>query len=423
MPDPAALPDPAAASPAAEDVAARSATTTTITTTAAVGDAVGSIQNRGGNGANDLMMTLLAAAREVVASSSGKATAGAVGGGDASSGTDNNDDNDSRWESNVAALARYRRQHGHCKVPSSYPPNRRLAQFVKKVRTHRRYFDEGPACRYRTCLTPDKIRELDRMGFTWNVRKKRPFGGPKAAWMGHYRDVVEYKARHGNALVPKRYPPNPTLGIWTHNQRLKYKQRLKAESEIASENTPSSTAAAAIRGRTNGTDPLSPRTALLEKLMPQWRIDKLNEIEFQWYPKDLDASQEWYERLDELKSFRRQNGHCNVPRRFAANPGLGAWVRTQRYNYQIMMKAKQQQQQRSSPTVASTIEADGDGNEKQRNCHMTEHRKQLLDDIGFQWSVSTSPTRGPAGNDNQNGPANAMSADENAPSFSRKSPI
>ena len=38
----------------------------------------------------------------------------------------------------------------------------------------------------------------------------------------------------------------------------------------------------------------------------------------------------WYKRYSELMDFKLQNGHCNVPQRYASNHKLGKWVHKQK---------------------------------------------------------------------------------------------
>ena len=63
----------------------------------------------------------------------------------------------------------------------------------------------------------------------------------------------------------------------------------------------------------------------------------------------------------ELKQFKLQEGHCNVPRGFSQNRSLGLWVNTQRAQYKLMNQG-----------LSSS---------------MTEERIHLLEDIGFMWSL------------------------------------
>ena len=56
------------------------------------------------------------------------------------------------------------------------------------------------------------------------------------------------------------------------------------------------------------------------------KIDALNEHKFIWDPKEFG----WYIRLNELKMFQRENRHSIVPRGYKHFPKLGQWVRHMR---------------------------------------------------------------------------------------------
>ena len=64
---------------------------------------------------------------------------------------------------------------------------------------------------------------------------------------------------------------------------------------------------------------------------------------------------EWEQKFQELKQYKKEHGHCNVPWRWKGNPSLGFWVGYQRQLY-----------------------------EKKK--HMKE-TIQRFDEIGFQWSL------------------------------------
>lgn len=44
------------------------------------------------------------------------------------------------------------------------------------------------------------------------------------------------------------------------------------------------------------------------------------------------------QRLRELEEYRREHGHCSVPRRYRENPSLANWVNKQRQHYRKRMK-------------------------------------------------------------------------------------
>ena len=66
----------------------------------------------------------------------------------------------------------------------------------------------------------------------------------------------------------------------------------------------------------------------------------------------------WLNRLEELYEFKSEHGHCNVPQRPSQ---LGKWVQRQRTQYKYMLKGVPSQ--------------------------MTKERIELLESIGFNWSL------------------------------------
>ncbi len=43
-------------------------------------------------------------------------------------------------------------------------------------------------------------------------------------WEKRYNELKEYKKQNGDTNVPRRYEPNPQLGVWVSNQRQYYKK-------------------------------------------------------------------------------------------------------------------------------------------------------------------------------------------------------
>jgi hypothetical protein len=82
---------------------------------------------------------------------------------------------------------------------------------------------------------------------------------------------------------------------------------------------------------------------------------------------DFSTSREelWEVRFQELVEYKREFGHTLVPQNYAANPQLGIWVRTQRYEYR-----------RKRSEVSS---------------QMTKERVNKLNEIGFVWDANANP--------------------------------
>ena len=94
--------------------------------------------------------------------------------------------------------------------------------------------------------------------------------------------------------------------------------------------------------------------------MTQERIDLLDSIGFVWaMGRDQEWELLWLERFEELRKYKETHGDCQVQR---YHPTLGGWVNKQRHNYRIMKGGK-------------------------KSSFMLQERIDLLDSIGFVWTV------------------------------------
>jgi hypothetical protein len=69
------------------------------------------------------------------------------------------------WEKMFAALVEFKKIHGHCNVPQKSHGHtsleqKRLGKWVNSQRTHY----------YRRKMRPDRQRQLESIGFVWNLR-------------------------------------------------------------------------------------------------------------------------------------------------------------------------------------------------------------------------------------------------------------
>eukprot|EP00873_Tetraselmis_striata_P026272 jgi/Tetstr1/446536/TSEL_034061.t1 len=67
------------------------------------------------------------------------------------------------------------------------------------------------------------------------------------------------------------------------------------------------------------------------------------------------GEERWLAMYEQLAAFKKQEGHCRVPNRYATNPKLGRWVMTQR-------AAK-------------------------KKGELSEERVALLEELGFEWRL------------------------------------
>jgi len=168
------------------------------------------------------------------------------------------------------------------------------------------------------------------------IRKKRKTDKDKSTQQSktsfdeRCNQLLRFKEEFGHCNVPAKYPGNPSLGHWCHNMRNAYKQIRKGMKQT-------------------------------QYKLSQERIERLEDIGFQWQSVDYDEAFE--KRCRELITFKEEFGHCNVPGRYAGNPSLGYWCSDMRRAYKIIQKGMNTQYR------------------------LSHGRIERLEDIGFQWQV------------------------------------
>jgi hypothetical protein len=140
--------------------------------------------------------------------------------------------------------------------------------------------------------------------------------------MEKYEELLDYRLKNGDCLVPNQFPPNPSLAEWVKRQRYQYK--LKCQGQHSS--------------------------------MSDDRIACLAKLGFVWNSHDAV----WETRYVELRQYKNKFGDTNVPSSYEANPKLAIWVKRQRRQYKFLKEGK--------PST------------------MTAYRVSKLNDIMFSWS-------------------------------------
>jgi hypothetical protein len=227
---------------------------------------------------------------------------------------------EAQWSEYFEQLIQYKKEHGDTLVPQDYGDNPSLGKWVATQRTNYNA----------NTLYSERIEKLNEVGFVWDPHE--------AQWTKYFELLCQYKAEHGDTLVPIRYEKNPSLGKWVDTQRSNHHAN---------------------------------------KLSPQ-RIEKLNEVGFVW--DSLEA--QWLECFEELKEYKRDHGDTLVPGNYPSNPSLGMWVNTQRHEYRKFMAKKKLEEGKSLLHNLDESEI-----EKIRNTStgMTEERIRLLEAEDFIW--------------------------------------
>jgi len=127
---------------------------------------------------------------------------------------------DDKWEKNFAKLQERNKQ-----------PNQKYdATFTKwmvRQRERKRAMDRslGLVVDKSSTILLERCQRLDDEGFAWNSGTRK-----EASWQSLYESLVEYKRKHHNCLVPKKWKDNKQLADWVDKQR---KDRKKCEMALS----------------------------------------------------------------------------------------------------------------------------------------------------------------------------------------------
>jgi superfamily II DNA or RNA helicase len=251
---------------------------------------------------------------------------------------------DTIWEKQFDELAEFKEQNGHCRVPQSYKKNISLGVWVS---TQRGKLSKGN-------LPKNKKEKLDSLGFSWNPREE--------IWEDFFKKMKVFKKENGHCRVPKGCSKDPKLSMWVQEQRTLFagnklrKERENLLLEIGFSFNPDEDLwnnqfeklknYKTEHGDTNVTQSYTKDSALGSWVNTQRvyfrkgkldndKIKALNEVGFVWELGDKI----WEENIQALKNYKKENGHCNVPR--TKGDRLTLWLNRQRDNYRKQKISKE----------------------------------------------------------------------------------
>lgn len=237
----------------------------------------------------------------------------------------------SNWEKMFEDLLDFKKQYGHCNIPSRWPENFKLSRWVF---TQRVFWKNGK-------LSKDRIKRLEEAGFEWNILETN--------WNEMFSVLINFREKYGHSNVPRSWHKDPELSHWVGKQRENYRKGLLSPDRIKRleqigfiwdtiDNSWEENYLALIEykfatGNCEVPDkwPINLKLShWVSKQRSDWkknrlsanRIEKLNAIGFTWDPQDTV----WNKMFGMLKEFYKNNGHCDVPRNWSENVKLSHWV-------------------------------------------------------------------------------------------------
>jgi len=140
-----------------------------------------------------------------------------------------------QWKTIFRRLKEYKREHGHCNVPShrgdgrdNAPSHDKLGRWVEKQRT-----------KFRTGrLSPTRIELLRSLSFEF---KRQQHSKPRNPVSTELRDtkfntmlrrIVEYVEEQGHGWTPQRYEGGRELAFWAKNRRSERKRGMLSNDRI-----------------------------------------------------------------------------------------------------------------------------------------------------------------------------------------------
>ena len=233
------------------------------------------------------------------------------------------------WELGFKSLVAFSNENGHCNVPPKEDKYSGLRNWIFSQRENK------------DNLPPAFIKRLESIGFDWDPINTQ--------WEQNYTELTKFSKQNGHCLVPYDYPQNKSLGLWVQYQR-NNKRRLTPERlELLKKINFDWNRRASMWDqryeelqlfkKEHGSCDV-PTNYPKNKKLALWVVvqrsqkDKLTNERFELLKKigfNFDPFlAKWEVNFKDLEQYQKENGHCNVPIRYAPNKKLASWVSIQR---------------------------------------------------------------------------------------------
>lgn len=199
-------------------------------------------------------------------------------------------------------------------------------------------------------------------------------------WELRFNELQQYSRKFGDCMVPRKYAPNPDLGIFCMTQRTQYRCYKNGR---ASYMTPERI----IR--------LSAIGFCFDRSAPEAAPAKKGEAAAKKTPRNGSGVDIWDARYAELVEYQHLRGNCDVPLRYPPNPALGRFVGAMRSSYKSWTKKDESGGNGTGGgggVDAAVVPRGGNASsvKKKRKSNaatLTQDRVDKLNGLGFKWSL------------------------------------
>ena len=122
------------------------------------------------------------------------------------------------FEERLEECKKFKTEHGHCKIPTTAKYNKSLGVWVQEMR--RNFKLMATTGKPRRMINSDQIASLNDIGFHWGFKPKAGMPQSDPMWEKDYKEIKEFKEKHGDFNVPKG-----PLDEWACEQRTQKKKR------------------------------------------------------------------------------------------------------------------------------------------------------------------------------------------------------
>ncbi|KAG7372863.1 helicase domain protein [Nitzschia inconspicua] len=127
-----------------------------------------------------------------------------------------------QWDIRFHELMAFRQEHNHLLVPHYYPPNQKLAQWVKRQRHQYKRKQMGQ----HSTLTDEREGQLASVGFI--------FDSHRAAWYTRFESLKAFFLANGHCGIPSKFEDG-SLNVWIKHQRRQYLLFMNGEKSAMTE--------------------------------------------------------------------------------------------------------------------------------------------------------------------------------------------